>query len=516
MEKEFSVERQSALIRIMWMAAVVLIVVGGSWTPCAAAAPKGTLTIAQGIDADTLDPQVTSSSAVWSVTLNIYDTLITRDKDGRLQPALSVSWRSLNDTTWEVKLRPNVKFHNGEPMDAEAVKFSIMRVLDPNFKSVFGTVLGTIVRVDAVDSLTVRVVTKAPDPILPSRLSMQHAQVLPPKYSDEAGPRGLARKPIGAGPYKFVSWQKDEAITLEAVPDHWRKPKIGKVIFKPIPEGASRVAAIKTGAVDIAAAIPPMDFASIHQGDKTFGIHTTSNRAYLLNLDTLTFKPFQDRRVRQAINYAIDKQAIIKNTLNGYGKPIATSVIPEAFGHNPKINPYPCDLEKAKQLLAQAGYPNGFEVGFDTTSGRYPQDKEIAEVISGQLAKVGIQVKLQALEWGAFYDGVKAKKRAPIHNIGMSTELFDADNTFSLHFKAGTIWSRWNNPEFDKLVNTARTTLDEKVRQQALWKAGELQHDEAPMVFLHQISYLYGVNKRVKNWQPTSTEPILVWDASLD
>jgi peptide/nickel transport system substrate-binding protein len=507
--------RQFKLIGI-WVIGVALMGAGVSGAPDVMAAPKGTLTIAQGVDADTLDPQVTSSSAAWSIILNIYDTLITRDKEGKLQPGLAVSWRSLNDTTWEIKLRPNVKFHNGEPMDAEAVKFSLLRVLDPNLKSVFATTLDTIARVEIVDPLTVRVVTKAPDPILPSRLSMQFGEILSPKYSNEVGPRGLARKPIGAGPYRFVSWERDEAITLEAVPDHWRKPKIAKVIFKPIPEGSSRVAAIKTGAVDIAVAIPPIDFASVNQGDKTFGINATSNRAYLLNMDTLTFKPFQDRRVRQAINYAIDKQAIIKNTLSGFGKPIATSVIPEAFGHNPNIKPYPYDPEKAKQLLAEAGYPNGFEVGFDTTSGRYPQDKEVAEVVSGQLAKVGIKVNVQTFEWGAFYDGVKAKKRAPIHNIGMSDELFDAEKTFSLHFKAGTIWSRWNNPEFDKLLDAARATMDEKARQQALWRAGQIQHDEAPMIFLYQISYLYGVNKRVKNWQPTSIEPILVWDASVD
>lgn len=500
----------------IWMIAVMLIGAGFSHAPDVIAAPKGTLTIAQGVDADTLDPQVTSSSAAWGITLNIYDTLITRDKNGKLQPGLAVSWRLLNDTTWEIKLRPNVKFHNGEPMDAEAVKFSLRRVLDPNLKSVFVTTLDTIARIDIVDPLTVHVVTKAPDPILPSRLSMQYGEIVPPKYLNEAGPKGLARKPVGAGPFKFVSWEKDEAITLEAVPDNWRKPKIAKVIFKPIPEGSSRVAAIKTGAVDIATAIPPVDFASVNRGDKTFGINATSNRAYLLNMDTLTFKPFQDRRVRQAMNYAIDKQSIIKNTLDGYGKPIATSVIPEAFGYDPNIKTYPYDPEKAKQLLTEAGYPNGFEVGLDTTSGRYPQDKEIAEVVSGQLAKVGIKVNVQTFEWGAFYDGVKAKKRAPIHNIGMSTELFDADNTFSLHFKSGTIWSRWNNPEFDKLFETARTTMDVKARQQALWRASQIQHDEAPMIFLYQISYLYGVNKRVKNWQPTSIEPILVWDASVN
>jgi len=502
------------------VAMAVVLVVGAVTLSSAAApppgAPRGTLTIAQGIDADTLDPQVTSSSAVWSITLNIYDTLIARDRQGKLVPGLAVSWKPLNDTTWQIRLRAGVKFHNGEPLDASAVKFSVARALDPAVKSVFASSLDTIARVDVVDPLTVNIVTKAPDPILPSRLCMQQGQILPPKYAADVGPEGLAKRPVGAGPYKFVSWRKDEAITLEAVPDHWRKPKIAKVVFIPLPEGASRVAAVKTGAVDIAAAIPPVDFAGIAKGERTTGIEVTSNRAFLLNLDTLTFKPFQDRRVRQALNYAVDKNAIVKNTLNGYGRVLATSVIPEAFGYNPNIAPYPYDPARAKKLLAEAGYANGFEVGFDTTIGRYPQDKEIAEVVAGQLAKVGVKVNVQGFEWGAFYDGVRAKKRAPIHDIGMSTELFDADNTMSLHFKKGTIWSRWDNPEFDKLVATARTTLAERARRAALWKAGEIQHDEAPMIFLHQISYLYGVAKRVHGWVPTNTEPILAWDAWVE
>jgi peptide/nickel transport system substrate-binding protein len=503
---------------MLFTAAAVAIVATAVTLSSAAApsAPRGTLTVAQGIDADTLDPQVTSSSAVWSITLNVYDTLLTRDRSGKLQPGLAVSYRSINDTTWQVKLRPGVKFHNGEPVDANAVKFSLDRALDRAVKSVFASSLDTIARIDVVDPLTVNIVTKSPDPILPSRLSMQQGQILPPKYAADAGPEGLAKRPVGAGPYRFVQWRKDEAITLEAVPDHWRKPKIAKVVFKPVPEGASRVAAVKTGAVDIAAAIPPVDFAGIQKSDRTTGIEVTSNRAFLLNLDTLTFKPFQDRRVRQALNYAVDKDAIVKNTLNGYGRVLATSVIPEAFGFNPNIKPYPYDPAMARKLLADAGYPNGFEAGFDTTIGRYPQDKEIAEVVAGQLAKVGVKVDVQGFEWGAFYDGVRAKKRAPIHDIGMSTELFDADNTMSLHFRKGTIWSRWDNPEFDRLVTTARTTLSERARLAALWKADEIQHEEAPMIFLHQISYLYGVAKRVHGWEPTNTEPILVWDAWVD
>ncbi|HEX9017286.1 MAG TPA: ABC transporter substrate-binding protein, partial [Chloroflexota bacterium] len=204
--------------------------------------------------------------------MNIFDTLLTRDTQGKLQPGLAVSYKAINDTTWEFKLRPNVKFQNGEPLDAEAVKFTLTRALDPALKSILASTINTIDRVDVIDPLTVNITTKGPDPILPSRLSMQNGQILPPKYTKEVGNEGFAKKPVGAGPYKFVNWQKDEAITLQAVPDNWRQPKIATVVFKPIPEGSSRVAAIKTGAVDIAAAIPPVDYAGVKSGDKTVGI----------------------------------------------------------------------------------------------------------------------------------------------------------------------------------------------------------------------------------------------------
>lgn len=483
-----------------------------------AGGPTGQLVVAQGTDADTLDPYMTSSSAVWSITLNLYDTLQTRDKDGKLQPGLATSVTNVDPLTWELKLRPNVTFQNGEPFDATAVKFSIERMLDPSLGSVLTSTVNTIDHVDIVDPLTVRVVTKAPDPILPSRLSLQAGQILPPKYAAQAGKDGLAQSPIGAGPYRFVKWDKDDQIVLEAVPDNWRKPKIKTIVFKPIPEGSTRVAALKTGQVDIAAAIPPADFNGIANADKTFGINVMSNRSFLLNMDTLNFEPFKDKRVRQAMNYAVDKDAIVKNTLGGYGKPIGCSVIPEAFGYDASAcQRYPYDPAKAKQLLAEAGFASGFDVGFDSTDGRYPQDKEIATAIAGQLAQVGVRANVQTFEWGSFYQGVQARKRAPIHDIGMSTEQFDADNTMSIHFaSSGAIWSRWLNPQFDQLFNQERTTVDPRARQQLLAQADQIQHDEAPMVYLHQIAYLYGVNKRVKNWQPNSTEPILVWDASVD
>lgn len=482
-----------------------------------AVAPSGTLTIAQGVEPDTLDGQQTASAAVYGITISIHDTLLTRDKTGQLQPGLATSYKALDDTTWEVKLREGVQFHNGEPFNSDSVKYSFERVFNPELKSVHTSTLSAIAGVEAVDPLTVRVTTKAPDPSLPGRLSMQYGHMLPPKYAQEVGPEEYSKKPVGAGPFKFVSWQKDEAVTLEAVAGHWRQPRAKTVIFKPIPEGAARVAAIKTGAVDLATAIPPIDFESILNGERTTGIEVTSNRSYLMNLDTINFEPFKDKRVRQALNYAVDVDSIIKNTLNGYGRPIATSVVPEAFAYDASINPYPYDPEKAKALLAEAGYANGFDVGLDTSDGRYPQDKEIATVLAGQLAKVGINVKVQTFEWGSFYQGVQAKKRAPIHNIGMSTELFDPDNTFSTHFHSerGKIWARWHNEEFNRLADVGRSTLDEAKRKEALMQAQRIQHDEAPMLFLHQITYLYGVNKRVSGWEPNNMEPLMIWTAAV-
>ena len=223
------------------------------------AAPAGTVVVAQGVDPTTLDPMNHQETPAGNLARNIFDTLLERDQDLKIQPALAVEMPKLvAPTAWEFKLRPGVKFQNGEPVDAEAVKFSLERLVDPKLKLRGATPFAPIDRVEIVDSLTVRIHTKAPWPILDTLVAGSGASILPPKYYREKDMAYVAKNPVGSGPFKFVRWVKDDNIELTANEQYWRgAPRIKKLVFRPIPDDAVRVAALQNGEVDIAVNIPP-------------------------------------------------------------------------------------------------------------------------------------------------------------------------------------------------------------------------------------------------------------------
>ncbi|MEK7363566.1 MAG: ABC transporter substrate-binding protein, partial [candidate division NC10 bacterium] len=227
------------------------------WSGVAAAAPQGQVVVAQGVDPTTLDPHWHEETPAYNVLLNIYDTLLFRDRDLKIIPWLATSWKLVNPTTWEFKLRQGVKFHNGEEFDAEAVKYSLDRLRDPELKNRQATNFRLIASVDVVDKLTVRITTSKPFPTLENQLALRGA-AMAPKHFKGKDKVFADRNPVGTGPYKFVRWAKDEQIVLEANPQWWGgAPKVKTLIFRPIPEHAVRVAALQAGEVEIAVNIPP-------------------------------------------------------------------------------------------------------------------------------------------------------------------------------------------------------------------------------------------------------------------
>jgi peptide/nickel transport system substrate-binding protein len=221
-------------------------------------------------------------------------------------------------------------------------------------------------------------------------------------------------------------------------------------------------------------------------------------------LDTLKEGPLQDKRVRQAINYAVDKEAIIKFVLDGYGHALGSPLTSAHSGYDPNIKPYPYDPEKAKALLKEAGYGNGFTLTFNSPSGRYPKDKEFAEAITGQLAKIGINVKLQVHEWGNYVKLMNSPGGAgPMFTHGWAG-TFDADGNLTPLLSCGEVRSTWCNKQFDSLLKQARATLDQKKREQLYSQACKLAHDEAPWLFLFHGEDIYAASDRVQNWKPTS------------
>ncbi|HSE95062.1 MAG TPA: ABC transporter substrate-binding protein, partial [Methylomirabilota bacterium] len=382
-------------------------------TPLAAAQPAGRVVIAQGVDPTTLDPQNHEETPAYNVLLNLYDTLLFRDRDLKIIPWLAESWRVVNPTTWEFKIRRGVKFHNGEEVDADAVKFSLERIINPELKLRQTPNFTLVDKIEATDKFTVRITTKKPFPTLENQLALRGA-IVPPKYFREKDMAHLARNPVGSGPYKFVKWTKDEAITLEANEQWWGgAPKVKTLVIRPIPEHTTRVAALQAGEADIVTNVPPHLIKQVEDNAKLYISKAPSVRTIFLWIYTHKYDrdnklvgpydgPTKDKRVRQAMNYAVNVDEIIKTVLEGNGIRTATPLSSKHFGFDPSIQPYRQDVAKAKQLLADAGFPNGIDLVLNSPDGRYLKDKEVSEAIGGQLTKAGIRTTVRTHEWGTY------------------------------------------------------------------------------------------------------------------
>ena len=477
---------------------------GNAWS-----APKGKIVIAQGADPSTLDPHMHAENYAFAVVRQVYDHLANRVyKDGKIQyqPMLATSWETTDDTTWIFHLRKGVKFHNGEDFNAEAVKFSIERVLNPEQNARWRWALVFIDKVEIVDPYTIKIITKNPAPTLFININYM-LPIVPPKYFKEHDDAYVATHPVGTGPFKFVRWVKDEEIVFEANEDYWAgPPKIKTLIFKGIPEESTRVAALLGGDADIIIKVPAHMVLMVKNNKKTDIMTVPSALSTNVHLDSLRDSPLKDKRVRQALNYGVDKEAIIKHVLEGYGEALATPLSPAHFGFDPSIKPYPYDPEKAKVLLKEAGYENGFTITFNSPSGRYVKDKEFAEAIAGQLAKIGVKVNVQVHEWGTYIGMVTSKEGAgPMWTIGWAG-TFDADGLLYPLLRCGQLFSKWCNDDFDGNLEQARSVMDQKERERLYHKAVRLAHEEAPWLFMHVVVDAYGVNKRVQNWAPTPDE----------
>ena len=486
----------------------------------AAAQPAGRVVIAQGVDPTTLDPHNHEESPAYNVLLNLYDTLLFRDKDLKIIPWLAESWRAVNPTTWEFKIRKGVKFHNGEEVDADAVKFSLERIIAPELKMRQAPNFTLIDKIETPDKYTVRVVTKKPFPTLENQLALRGA-IVPPKYFREKDGPTLAKTPIGSGPFKFVRWAKDEAITMEANESWWGgAPKIKTLVIRPIPEHTTRVAALQTGEVDVVTNVPPHLVKQVEADAKLYISKAPSVRVIYIWIYTHKYDKehkvlgpvdwhTKDKRVRQALNYAVNIDEVIKNVLEGNGIRVGTVLTSKHFGFDPKIQPIKQDVAKAKQLLAEAGYPNGVDLVLNSPDGRYLKDKEVSEAIGGQLSKAGIRTTVKTHEWGTYLNQMTYVHGAgPIALIGWGNTTWDADGTLTPLFQTGKLLSNYHNEQFDSLINEAATTVDPKARLGLYSKALQIWVDDGASIPLYQQMDIYGVSKRVK-FQALSSEQLV-------
>jgi peptide/nickel transport system substrate-binding protein len=462
----------------------------------ATAAPTGEVRIGLAAEPNTFDPHLTVGRNTQIFIVNVYDGLTARDAQGNLVPALAESWKRLNPTIWQFALRKGVKFHNGDDFNADSVKFTLDRGINPETKATIISELSTIARTEIVDPFTVNVVTKAPDFLLPVRLGELYGLMLSPKHTAAAGKEVIATKPNGTGPFKLVTWAKNERLVLEANDGYWRgAPKVKTIVVRPILEDAARIAALQAGEVDLIAPVPHVRIAELQRNDKLVVKTIAAPRIFHVTIDVRK-PPFDNVKVRQALNYAVDVNAILRTLYFGHGTRLATVVDKGALGYDPSVQAYPYDPAKAKALLAEAGYPNGFDVEFDSFTGSIADHSKAAEAIAGYLQKVGIRAKLNVFEFSAFGPRRVQNRTAPLFIYSIGNAYLEPSWVLRWMTQGG-LGMHYKNAKLDELLTRIEGTDDPRKRAPQYSDVQKLIKDEAPFIFLYQADAAFAMSAKV-------------------
>ncbi len=482
------------------------------------------LKIAVGIDTDTLDPAGQTTTTVSNVLDYIFEPLLAFDyKQNKVLPNLATSWQiSPDGLTYTFKLRNDVKFQDGTPLNAEAVKFTFDRLLDPKVRVPQRFLVDAIKETQVVDPSTVRFILSKPSPILLSNLTYSTTSIISPTAAQKIGPANLTRDLTGAGtgPYVFKEWVRGTQILVARNPNYWgKKPMFEEVLFRIVPNDGVRETMLLAGDIHMAVAPPVPDIRQLRSNPNLTVIEAPTDRIIFIALNT-QWATFKDQRVRQALNYAVNKKAILSSVLFGQGT-VADSPCPAGmFGHTPvHSGGWPYDPVKAKQLLAEAGVPQGFEVDFFAPTGRYVADFQFAQAIAAQLRNVGIRANVSTMDWPSYVGEILQplpKNRMHMLVLGWAWVVLDCDGVLygqfhsSQHPPGGLAPAFYKNPQVDSLLLEARTTMDPNKRQALYKEVQAIIWNDAPWIFLWTQKWTIAT---VKNLQGVSITPIEKWDA---
>lgn len=503
------IRKKTRLLKLISCALLALMfALGGG---LGALAAEKTLYIGAAIFPDSLR---TGQSSFASLCLNLQttDALIRRNNDTSIEPGLALKWEPVSDTQWRFFLRQGVKFHDGVEFTSADVKDTLDFVLDPKSVYAIKRRVNQIDRVEVVDKYTVDIYTKKPFPTLIRGLS--EISIEPKHIHQKVGREGLAKHPIGTGPFKFVKWVPGDRLELVANKDYWGgAPKVDRVIIRQIPEAATRVAALLAGEVQIIEEVP-VDL--IPKVEATSGVEIAaveSTVGLCLTMDTRK-PPYDNPKVRLAMDYAVNKSLIMEKMLMGKGTLLKGQLLTSnTFGHNPNLKARPYDPKKAKQLLKEAGYPNGFKTSITTRSGKYLSDVDICNAVAGMLAEVGITATVNVVEGGVYSKMVKARDMGPIHMVGWYS-LGDGDFS-TVWFTKGSVRSYWKNDEYEKLFLKGRSTVNKDERLAAYHRMMEIMQAENPAVFMFGLPSIYAKSSSLSGWSPPSDKILRLYKAKL-
>lgn len=470
----------------------------------ASAPPAGGSILRVGISdyPHSFNPNLNRSAPGFSLYFAMMDTLTQADasKGGVLSPRLATSWTLMDSTTWQFKLRQGVKWHDGSPFSADDVAATIDLALNGQPKAQYSSRVEGVTKVEVVDPNTVNMHLASPNALLPQNLV--DIYIYQAKEIKQGGNDAVNANPIGTGMFKFASKQEGVSVTLTKNPDYWGSPaKFDQLVFKVYPEEATRVAAFQNGEVDIAMDLSPDDATVIKA--KGLGVASTAvGQSAVVGLKTTrSGSPLANKQVRQALNYATNKDTIIKGVLQGYVTPLEAQLVgSDGVGYDSTLKAYPYDPAKAKQMLAAAGYPNGFTITFETSDGPNVKMKEVSEAVAGQLQSVGVNAKVDQLEWGKYISNFGdfdmyflAWNYFPVMDADLVYQWFTCDNQYK----------QMCDPAFDQLFQQERAQPDPQKRVEILKKMAGIMRDNAPVIFLYQNPNIFGVGKRVTGFTPT-------------
>lgn len=502
---------------------LLLCALAASFAGITAAAQARDLTIALRSEPSSMDPQFHSLTPNTQMSETLFDPLVRTDAAAKPIPSLAESWTADGDV-WTFKLRPDVKFSDGTPFTSRDVLFTYARVPKvPNSPSSYSLYLSSIAKVEAPDDHTVKITTKGPSPVLLENLSL--VPIMSEKAASGPAPEGKTTVElnrgeglVGTGPYKFVSWKRGAEIVVERNPHYWgEKPAWDKVTYRPISNSAARVAALLAGDVDIIEDPPTDDLPKLKSDKNLYIQETPSVRVIYIALNQGADVPpgmtgtngknaLADKRVREALALAIDRKAIVDRVMGGVALPAGNLLPYPAFGTSEKHSKVAqADAAKAKVLLAEAGYPEGFALSLGSPAGRYTNDQRIAQVVAAMWARIGVKADVQTMAPPVFFKQRNAYAFST-YLAGWSASSGEMLNplmslVMTKDATAGlgtTNWSKYSNPDMDKLVLEASKTLDEQKRSQLLQQASGMVMEDYGILPLHFELSVWAMKKDIR------------------
>jgi len=494
--------------KIFWHMVLLLVFALMMALP-AYSAKENELSFALTTDPKSLDPRSIGGDYNFTILAYITERLCEYDMtQGKFVPVLATSWTRPDKLTWRFKLRQGVSFHNGEPFNAEAVKFTIDSIKDPAKAWSNASWVGDISAVKIVDDYTVDLITENPSRSMLANLG--YLFILPPKATTELGDR-FGVQPIGTGKFVLEKYYPNERIVMKRNDNYWgQKPKLEKVTAKILPESATRLAALETGEVALIPNLSPDSIARMKANPKLSVV--VGDPARIMHIAfILGRKPFDNHKVREAFNYAVDRQAIVDTVMMGLAK-VADAQLYHASspGFNPNLKAYNYDPQKAKKLLAEAGYPDGITVTFGSPNGRYLRDRMVCEAIVGQMAEAGITVKLEALEWGTFWSRAVTNHEFDMFFLGwISPASPYTQLTWWFRTNPKSSKSNYSNPQVDKLLIEAQNVLTDEEENQVYSKIQELLWNDLPWISLYFSPKIYGIDASLEGVVLSEVVPLM-------